>query len=125
MNTLKSYESRKPRILTKVKHSKYECAEALHTNKMYWSKTFQELDNNSKTPVSTSEITFASMCYFVNVCTGVKFSLFPLNTNQNSQDISNCKSRFHNTHKTFLHYLYSVATSVCAPMMSVRNFRSG
>lgn len=67
MNTLKSKESRKPRTLAKVKHSKYECAEALRTNKMYWSKTFEELDSNNKTPVSTTEITFVSMLLFVNI----------------------------------------------------------
>lgn len=91
MNTLKSYESRKPRILTKVKHSKYECAEALHTNKMYWSKTFEELDNNNKTPVSTPEITFVSMCYFECVYKGVEFPYF-LKANQNSRDISTSTS---------------------------------
>lgn len=61
MNMLKSYESRKPRILMKVKHSKFESAEALRTNKTYWSKTFDELDTNSKTPVST--FGFVSMHY--------------------------------------------------------------
>lgn len=62
MNTSKSYESRKPCTLTKVKQSKYESAEALRTNKTYWSKTFEELDSNSKIPVSTSKITFVSYC---------------------------------------------------------------
>lgn len=45
--------SKKPRKIAKINSSRYETAEAIHTNKKYWKHVFDEINTNTSETVST------------------------------------------------------------------------
>lgn len=45
-------QPKKPRKIQTIKPTKYEASEAIHTNKKYWNKVFDEIDASARVPVS-------------------------------------------------------------------------
>lgn len=52
MHSFQKTSSKIPRKIIKVKPTKYEGTQVLHSNKKYWKSIFREIDNPIKTMVS-------------------------------------------------------------------------
>ncbi|XP_059059985.1 uncharacterized protein LOC131853174 [Achroia grisella] len=54
MHKMSKKKSKIPRKIPNIRNSKYEAAEALHTNKKYWTNVFNEIDTTTKTTIEDS-----------------------------------------------------------------------
>ncbi|CAG4940557.1 unnamed protein product [Colias eurytheme] len=97
-------ETKQPRKILNVRSSKYEAAEAIHSNKKYWKNVFDVIDSANKEPIEEQEIRLLSEALptelFRKVCNILNIQATGINSGRESKSADQRKPRL--TKKTFL-----------------------